>query len=42
MKPSAEQFPGNPNYGGKGLVQWDDRNIIFIIMLKTEVHLGLI
>lgn len=25
MKPSAEQFPGNPNYGGKGLVQWDDR-----------------
>lgn len=25
MNPAAEQFPGNSNYGGKGLVQWDDR-----------------
>lgn len=25
MNPAAEQFPGNYNYGGKGLVQWDDR-----------------
>lgn len=25
LNPSAEQYPGNYNLGGKGLVQWDDR-----------------
>ena len=25
MDPSAEQFPDDPNKGGKGLAQWDDR-----------------
>lgn len=25
MNPAAEQFPDDPNKGGKGLAQWDDR-----------------